>query len=205
MFLLAYLRKVILQDAATLMDLDDPDCDYSQHHIFRAPVFKTPHFMEFRNEFREAARNDMSPITEILAANAPAMHRELWSMNTRLTALDSKLETGLLRQLDQSMEHHQNVMSKSMVGAVLRGTMGVITEMSSIERNIRKKTNRRHVPLVNMIKYIFKYTVIQAEKRCRSSSRASTISRGRNHGHNCNRSHMSSNHSHGKVQRKRRA
>ncbi|KAF8920074.1 hypothetical protein BGZ58_004458, partial [Dissophora ornata] len=107
-------KKVILQDAATLMDLDDPDCDYSQHHIFRAPVFKTPHFMEFRNEFREAARNDMSPITEILAANAPAMHRELWSMNTRLTALDSKLETGLLRQLDQSMEHHQNVMSKSM-------------------------------------------------------------------------------------------
>ncbi|KAI8596594.1 hypothetical protein EDD21DRAFT_419523 [Dissophora ornata] len=98
-------KKVVLQDAVTLMDLDDPDCDYSQHHIFRGPVFKIPHFMEFRNEFQEAARNDMSPITETLAANAPAMHYELWSMNARLTVLDSKLETGLLRQLDQSTEH----------------------------------------------------------------------------------------------------
>ncbi|KAF8938861.1 hypothetical protein BGZ58_011311 [Dissophora ornata] len=102
LLLLAHLRKVVLQDVATLVDLHDPDCDYNQHHIFHASVFKGELFYRFRNELGECPTTAASPIVEGLATNTPAIRHQFHSLNSRLSALDNRFDAELLRQPDQS-------------------------------------------------------------------------------------------------------
>ena len=48
------MRKVIVQDAAALMEIaTDPECQYCLHRIFHEPVFSSPLFLQFRESLKE--------------------------------------------------------------------------------------------------------------------------------------------------------
>ena len=75
MLILAHLRKVVLQDMAELITIKaDPRCRYENHEIYReAPVFTSPDFREFCLALSNSMQTAKSPLTDSLAANAPAI------------------------------------------------------------------------------------------------------------------------------------
>ncbi|KAF9273949.1 hypothetical protein BGZ74_004554, partial [Mortierella antarctica] len=92
--ILAHLRKVILQDAAALMEINsDPQCIYSHHRMFLEPIFKSPLFNQFRVDLCEKMATSKSPVTDSLLANAPAIQHGLRDISEKLTALSNVLQT----------------------------------------------------------------------------------------------------------------
>ncbi|KAF9567067.1 hypothetical protein EC968_003501 [Mortierella alpina] len=97
LILLAHLRKVVLQDAAVLMELGNQDehCRYHYHHVFDYDVFKTQLFIDFRAKLHADMLTATSPITDSLAANAPGIHSHLRSVESRVADLGLVMEAEL--------------------------------------------------------------------------------------------------------------
>ncbi|KAF8939869.1 hypothetical protein BGZ58_008497 [Dissophora ornata] len=81
--LLTRLRKVVLQDAAVLMALRNPEFRNSEHHIFREQVFGSALFLEFQVQLLQSVETSKSPVSDSLAANAPAINHEFRSLHMR--------------------------------------------------------------------------------------------------------------------------
>lgn len=96
MFVLAHLRKVILQDAVVLMSLkNDVRCQYSEHHVLKLPVFRSELFQQFSSQLLHSIQIARSPLSDSLTANAPAIQQEFRQVKTSVASLHTHLEGGL--------------------------------------------------------------------------------------------------------------
>ncbi|KAI8604867.1 hypothetical protein EDD21DRAFT_184522 [Dissophora ornata] len=97
LILLAHLRKVVLQDAAVLMDLGDRDeqCRYLNHHVFQHSVFKTQLFLDYRARLRREMLSATPPITDSLVANAPGICSRLRAVESQVLDLGRIIESEL--------------------------------------------------------------------------------------------------------------
>jgi hypothetical protein len=91
--LLAHLRKVILQDAVTLMEINnDPQCHYELYHIFLEPAFRSSLFVQYRTDLREKMTTSRSPISDSLLANAPAIQYGLRDISDKVVSILDQLK-----------------------------------------------------------------------------------------------------------------
>ncbi|KAF9368762.1 hypothetical protein BGX21_006362, partial [Mortierella sp. AD011] len=75
---------------------------YRDHHIFQHPVFKGRLFMDYANALRRAMTSAVSPMTDSLKANAPAIQSEFRVVNSKLDGLqsiDSKIIDAVQEQI----------------------------------------------------------------------------------------------------------
>jgi hypothetical protein len=89
LLLLVHLRKVLLQDAAVLQRLrpdNDNDIDYSLHHVFKHPVFKTQAFNTFSQELHQIMDAAVPPLSDSLRAHVPALTDEIRNLDTKVTS-----------------------------------------------------------------------------------------------------------------------
>ncbi|KAG0008263.1 hypothetical protein BGZ82_004772, partial [Podila clonocystis] len=115
--ILAHLRKVVLQDAAALMELElDPACQYDLHHIFQHRVFKNPLFIQFRADLALKMRTATSPISDSLALNAPAIQHGLQHLSTQLTMLTDMLSSYPPSEMKRERELWSQVLGHQMSG-----------------------------------------------------------------------------------------
>ncbi|KAF8918520.1 hypothetical protein BGZ58_004821, partial [Dissophora ornata] len=137
--LLLHLRKVILQDAAVLLDLrDDSACNYGLHRIFGLPVFESAMFADFRTQLRERMRTESSPITDSLRNNAPAMHSEFRAVKSKLNDIDNKLNIDLIGAFDQRMDHHKHAWLSSISNTISEAIGASLDEIKDVRRDLRK-------------------------------------------------------------------
>ena len=108
LILLAHLRKVILQDAVAIMDLDDPTCKYDDHFIFALPIFKSTLFRQFRDQLRQQMDSATSPLVDSLSANAPAIHQEFQDLKVRASDLSYQLGR-ILTSVDEVVKGIEHV------------------------------------------------------------------------------------------------
>ncbi|KAF9920961.1 hypothetical protein FBU30_009054, partial [Linnemannia zychae] len=113
--LLARLRKVVLQDAVALMDINtDSLCDYSKHHIFRLPLFDDPQFHQFRIDLRKSMATTVSLHSLKLNTVTPLISHEIKSVNHLVT----NLFDGVYQRLDnmeRTLTDTQSVSQLTMV------------------------------------------------------------------------------------------
>ncbi|KAF9154501.1 hypothetical protein BG015_000788 [Linnemannia schmuckeri] len=93
--LLAYLRKVILQDAAVILSEGGAA---ASHPVFDHPIFKTPAFQDFQQALLESMR-DPSPHTDSLASATHIIQLEFDRVGARLGVQDAAI-----RGLQQSQQ-----------------------------------------------------------------------------------------------------
>ncbi|KAF9992061.1 hypothetical protein BGZ65_012746, partial [Modicella reniformis] len=111
LILLAQLRKVVLQDAAALMDLcGELQFRYEDHGVFQDPLYKSRMFMDFRQQMASA----VSPVTDSLHANAPAIHYEFRSLNSKMDDMVQLLKNDLIGGLNKSLEHSKDVWANTI-------------------------------------------------------------------------------------------
>ncbi|KAG9068286.1 hypothetical protein KI688_010552 [Linnemannia hyalina] len=71
LLLLVHLRKVLLQDAAALLELKSKDgVLYGHHHVFNLPVFKSPEFLVFKERLVAKMLTLAPPQSDSLRHNA---------------------------------------------------------------------------------------------------------------------------------------
>ncbi|KAG0348272.1 hypothetical protein BGZ54_004675, partial [Gamsiella multidivaricata] len=83
LLLLTHLRKVLLQDAAVLINLRTSEFRYGEHHIFRDRLFGSTLFLRFQERLLHSIETTRSPVSDSLAANAPAINHEFRSLHMR--------------------------------------------------------------------------------------------------------------------------
>ncbi|KAF9324398.1 hypothetical protein BG006_000556 [Podila minutissima] len=84
LLLLAHLWKVILQDAIALINLPQEPFLYGDHCILQHSVFKGPLFLKFKEDLLKSMATAISPMSDSLMANAPTIHNEFGTVNTRM-------------------------------------------------------------------------------------------------------------------------
>jgi hypothetical protein len=120
--LLTRLRKVILQDAATLMDLcGDHQFRYEDHNVFKVPLFRSRMFMDFREQLRERMANAVSPVSDSLHANSPAIHYEFRSLNSKVDDVIQLLKYDFADNVGKSLERSREVWANTVSSAINNG------------------------------------------------------------------------------------
>lgn len=101
LLLLVHLRKVLLQDAAALLELNPKDgVLYGHHHIFNLPVFKSPEFLVFKERLVAKMLTLAPPQSDSLRHNAPYLEAEFRLLNSTM----AQALQAIKRQLDQKVE-----------------------------------------------------------------------------------------------------
>lgn len=118
--LLARLRKVVLQDAVALMDINtDATCDYSKHHVFRLPIFDDPLFHQYRVDLRKSIATSVSPHSLKLSTVTPLISHEIRSISHLTTTLFERL-SGRFDNMEATLTDTQKVWSNLLSEAVGR-------------------------------------------------------------------------------------
>ncbi|KAG0346433.1 hypothetical protein BG004_001747 [Podila humilis] len=154
LILLAHLRKIVLQDAAVLMELgmQDEQCRYHSHHVFNYPVFKTQLLFDFRANLRADMLKVTSPITDSFVANALGIHSRLRSAESRVLDLSRVIETelGNTRSTQKSNERATRMLAASTSRAV-GSSLGRIRHQI---HNLRNESNTNATALKRMLSRI---------------------------------------------------
>ncbi|KAF9367749.1 hypothetical protein BGX21_007093, partial [Mortierella sp. AD011] len=135
LILLAHLRKVILQDAATLMTESENDrqCPYGEHHILQDPAFKSQLFYDFKEQLLEQMASATSPHSDSLAANAPSIHQGFQDVSA---------------QIRDSVAHSENLIKSAMekmdqgFGVMTSKVKAVDKKVKALKENTTRKINQ---------------------------------------------------------------
>lgn len=126
--LLAYLRKILIQDAVALMDINPDDyMAYGRHEVFENAIFHDVLFLEYRANLLNAMDLAVPPQSDLLSHNAPAIHAELRSLDSKLTNGFSNTRTEMRTftrevktTLDISLQHLDKIITAKVGNTILQ-------------------------------------------------------------------------------------
>ncbi|KAI1306689.1 hypothetical protein EDD11_004692 [Mortierella claussenii] len=137
--LLAHLRKIVIQDAAVLMDIHDHHLsEYGLHRIFQQPLFKHPMFMEYRVAFRRSIATATSPTSDSLLANTPAILAELRGLGTNLEYTIQRATSNITEECQRGFRSVNNAHQR--LDGSLTNEINRAAETQSV--NIAEELNR---------------------------------------------------------------
>ncbi|KAG9069703.1 hypothetical protein KI688_009025 [Linnemannia hyalina] len=86
LLLLVHLRKVFLQDAVVLQQFrPDEQSEYSRHHLFAHPLFKSVAFQIFSRDLSTVMDDAAPPRSDSLRLNAPTLEHEIRNLDSKIT------------------------------------------------------------------------------------------------------------------------
>ncbi|KAF9368193.1 hypothetical protein CPB97_004874, partial [Podila verticillata] len=158
LLLLAHLRKVILQDAIALINLPQEPFLYGDHRILQHSIFKGPLFLKFKEDLLESMATAISPMSDSLMANAPAIHNEFSTVNTRMNQFEheicqlfqaSNAQTAKeLKRLEEVLVNQHS----TFIGATNQNKIELIMQFWSAVRDISLSiSNTAHTAQLNFL------------------------------------------------------